>query len=98
MRSTVATDVPPNFMTRRGMDQDLADRRASRGGKARIHDGEGPGCQRGPKSTPTSRSSRMAEDASTIDPAEVARFARVAETWWDPRGPMRALHKFNPVR
>jgi 2-polyprenyl-6-hydroxyphenyl methylase / 3-demethylubiquinone-9 3-methyltransferase len=40
----------------------------------------------------------MAEDASTIDPAEVARFARVAETWWDPRGPMRALHKFNPVR
>ena len=25
----------------------------------------------------------MAEDASTIDPAEVARFARVAETWWD---------------
>ena len=40
----------------------------------------------------------MAEDASTIDPAEVARFERVAETWWDPRGPMRALHKFNPVR
>ena len=25
----------------------------------------------------------MAEDASTIDPAEVARFERVAETWWD---------------
>jgi 2-polyprenyl-6-hydroxyphenyl methylase/3-demethylubiquinone-9 3-methyltransferase len=40
----------------------------------------------------------MAEDASTIDPAEVARFERVAETWWDSRGPMRALHKFNPVR
>ena len=40
----------------------------------------------------------MAEDASTIDPAEVARFARVAETWWDRGGPMRALHKFNPVR
>jgi 2-polyprenyl-6-hydroxyphenyl methylase / 3-demethylubiquinone-9 3-methyltransferase len=40
----------------------------------------------------------MTEDASTIDPNEVARFERVAETWWDPRGPMRALHKFNPVR
>jgi 2-polyprenyl-6-hydroxyphenyl methylase/3-demethylubiquinone-9 3-methyltransferase len=40
----------------------------------------------------------MPEDASTIDPAEVARFERVAQTWWDPKGPMRALHKFNPVR
>ena len=40
----------------------------------------------------------MTGDASTIDPAEVARFERIAETWWDPSGPMRALHKFNPVR
>ena len=31
-------------------------------------------------------------------PAEVARFERIAETWWDPKGPMRVLHKFNPVR
>jgi 2-polyprenyl-6-hydroxyphenyl methylase / 3-demethylubiquinone-9 3-methyltransferase len=36
--------------------------------------------------------------SSTIDPAEVARFERIAETWWDPKGPMRVLHKFNPVR
>ncbi len=35
---------------------------------------------------------------STIDPAEVARFERIAETWWDPRGPMKVLHRFNPVR
>ncbi len=34
----------------------------------------------------------------TIDRDEVARFARVADQWWDPRGPMAALHKFNPVR
>src|ERR687893_534750 len=34
----------------------------------------------------------------TIDPAEVARFERIAETWWDPKGPMGTLHKFNPVR
>ena len=36
--------------------------------------------------------------ASTIDQDEVARFSRVAPQWWDPRGPMAALHKFNPVR
>jgi 2-polyprenyl-6-hydroxyphenyl methylase/3-demethylubiquinone-9 3-methyltransferase len=35
---------------------------------------------------------------STIDPAEVARFDAIAKTWWDPKGPMAVLHKFNPVR
>ncbi|HEU6440742.1 MAG TPA: bifunctional 2-polyprenyl-6-hydroxyphenol methylase/3-demethylubiquinol 3-O-methyltransferase UbiG, partial [Microvirga sp.] len=41
----------------------------------------------------------MADGASTtIDPAEVARFERIAATWWDPNGPMKVLHKFNPVR
>ena len=34
----------------------------------------------------------------TIDQEEVARFSRVAGQWWDPHGPMAALHKFNPVR
>lgn len=33
-----------------------------------------------------------------VDPDEVARFERIARTWWDPTGPMRTLHKFNPVR
>jgi len=36
--------------------------------------------------------------AETVDQAEVARFSRLAAEWWDPRGPMAALHKFNPVR
>ena len=36
--------------------------------------------------------------AGTVDAAEVARFDRVAETWWDTAGPMRVLHRFNPVR
>lgn len=36
--------------------------------------------------------------SSTVDPDEVARFDRLAETWWDERGPMRPLHRFNPVR
>jgi len=35
---------------------------------------------------------------STVDESEVARFARHAADWWDSRGPMAALHKFNPVR
>ncbi len=34
----------------------------------------------------------------SIDRAEVARFDALAATWWDPRGPMRVLHRFNPVR
>jgi len=35
---------------------------------------------------------------SSVDAAEVERFSRLASDWWDPRGPMAALHKFNPVR
>jgi len=34
----------------------------------------------------------------TVDQEEVARFSRLAGEWWDPQGPMAALHKFNPVR
>ncbi len=36
--------------------------------------------------------------ASTVDEAELARFASWADQWWDPRGKMAVLHKFNPVR
>jgi 2-polyprenyl-6-hydroxyphenyl methylase/3-demethylubiquinone-9 3-methyltransferase len=35
---------------------------------------------------------------SSIDPDEIARFDRLASTWWDERGPMRALHAMNPAR
>ena len=38
------------------------------------------------------------ERVSSIDEAEVERFGRLGADWWDPRGPMAALHKFNPVR
>jgi 2-polyprenyl-6-hydroxyphenyl methylase / 3-demethylubiquinone-9 3-methyltransferase len=34
----------------------------------------------------------------TVVPEEVARFDRLGAEWWDPDGPMRALHRFNPVR
>jgi 2-polyprenyl-6-hydroxyphenyl methylase/3-demethylubiquinone-9 3-methyltransferase len=36
--------------------------------------------------------------ASTVDADEVARFSALAAEWWDPRGKMAPLHKFNPVR
>jgi len=39
-----------------------------------------------------------AQRQSTVDAAEVERFSRLAGDWWNPRGPMAALHKFNPVR
>lgn len=36
--------------------------------------------------------------ASTVDPAEVARFSAIAAEWWDPAGKFRPLHRLNPVR
>jgi 2-polyprenyl-6-hydroxyphenyl methylase/3-demethylubiquinone-9 3-methyltransferase len=35
---------------------------------------------------------------TTVDPEDVARFNQLSAQWWDPDGPMQALHKFNPVR
>ncbi len=35
---------------------------------------------------------------TTIDRAEVEQFSKLAAQWWDERGPMAMLHKFNPVR
>ncbi len=40
----------------------------------------------------------MKHSAPSIDHAEVERFSRYAAMWWDTRGPMASLHKFNPVR
>jgi 2-polyprenyl-6-hydroxyphenyl methylase / 3-demethylubiquinone-9 3-methyltransferase len=37
-------------------------------------------------------------NGSTVDQAEVARFSALAAEWWNPRGKMGVLHKFNPVR
>lgn len=36
--------------------------------------------------------------AASIDDAEVAKFAAMADAWWDPQGKFRPLHRFNPVR
>lgn len=34
----------------------------------------------------------------TADPEDVARFAAIAEEWWDPTGKFRPLHQLAPVR
>jgi 2-polyprenyl-6-hydroxyphenyl methylase/3-demethylubiquinone-9 3-methyltransferase len=41
---------------------------------------------------------RASAPSATADRAEVDRFDRLARDWWDPNGPMRALHRINPLR
>jgi 2-polyprenyl-6-hydroxyphenyl methylase / 3-demethylubiquinone-9 3-methyltransferase len=36
--------------------------------------------------------------AASVDPEEVARYQRLAETWWDEEGPFWPLHVLNRVR
>jgi 2-polyprenyl-6-hydroxyphenyl methylase / 3-demethylubiquinone-9 3-methyltransferase len=36
--------------------------------------------------------------SGTVDPAEVERFSRIADEWWDPAGKFAPLHRLNPVR
>ncbi len=38
------------------------------------------------------------EISASLDPDEIARFAALAESWWDADGKFRPLHKFNPTR
>jgi 2-polyprenyl-6-hydroxyphenyl methylase / 3-demethylubiquinone-9 3-methyltransferase len=39
-------------------------------------------------------------DASSrnADPKELAKFAALAQSWWDPAGPSKPLHDLNPLR
>lgn len=36
--------------------------------------------------------------SSTVDPAEIERFSRIAEEWWDPTGKFAPLHRLGPTR
>lgn len=36
--------------------------------------------------------------AGTVSAAEAAKFGAFADRWWDPDGPMRPLHRMNPLR
>jgi 2-polyprenyl-6-hydroxyphenyl methylase/3-demethylubiquinone-9 3-methyltransferase len=40
----------------------------------------------------------MSAPPTSIDPAEVERFSKIAAEWWDPKGKFAPLHKFNPTR
>lgn len=35
---------------------------------------------------------------SSVDPAEIERFARIADEWWDANGKFAPLHRLNPAR
>ena len=35
---------------------------------------------------------------TTADKREIDNFTPMADHWWDPEGPMAALHAFTPVR
>ena len=50
------------------------------------------------RSAATGKDRAASTGTTTIDPAEIARFAAMADDWWDPNGKFRPLHKFNPVR
>ena len=40
----------------------------------------------------------MQSSTGNADPAELAKFAALAQSWWDPKGPSKPLHDLNPVR
>lgn len=40
----------------------------------------------------------MQESARNADPAELAKFTALAQSWWDPKGPSKPLHDLNPLR
>ena len=35
---------------------------------------------------------------TNVSQAEISKFGALANRWWDPRGPQRALHEINPAR
>ncbi|HEY2633277.1 MAG TPA: bifunctional 2-polyprenyl-6-hydroxyphenol methylase/3-demethylubiquinol 3-O-methyltransferase UbiG [Steroidobacteraceae bacterium] len=40
----------------------------------------------------------MRESTRNVDPAELAKFSALAQSWWDPKGPSKPLHDLNPLR
>lgn len=48
--------------------------------------------------TPARGSQNRPSQPSSVDPQEVAKFAAMAEAWWDPNGKFRPLHQLNPLR
>jgi len=40
----------------------------------------------------------MAASAQNVDPAELAKFEKLAARWWDPESEFKPLHEINPLR
>ncbi len=40
----------------------------------------------------------MNSPAHNADPAEIAKFSALAQSWWDPNGASKLLHELNPLR
>jgi 2-polyprenyl-6-hydroxyphenyl methylase/3-demethylubiquinone-9 3-methyltransferase len=40
----------------------------------------------------------MNASSGNADPAELAKFSALAQSWWDPKGPSKPLHDLNPLR
>jgi 2-polyprenyl-6-hydroxyphenyl methylase/3-demethylubiquinone-9 3-methyltransferase len=52
------------------------------------------------QSAPRGAARQASGDAqgASVDPAEIEKFAALAEAWWDPSGEFRPLHRLNPTR
>ncbi|MEX0300216.1 MAG: bifunctional 2-polyprenyl-6-hydroxyphenol methylase/3-demethylubiquinol 3-O-methyltransferase UbiG [Kordiimonas sp.] len=48
--------------------------------------------------TEQNSNNKDAVDGLTVDENEVAFFAKIADSWWDPNGPFKPLHQLNPTR
>lgn len=40
----------------------------------------------------------MQQSTPNIDPQELAKFEKMAKTWWDPQGDFKPIHLLNPLR
>ncbi|MFA9387700.1 MAG: bifunctional 2-polyprenyl-6-hydroxyphenol methylase/3-demethylubiquinol 3-O-methyltransferase UbiG, partial [Methyloceanibacter sp.] len=40
----------------------------------------------------------LPKKSATIDRNEIARFAKLADDWWDAKGPFAPLHQIGPIR
>lgn len=49
-------------------------------------------------STMTKQKTARKTAGQTVNAEEISRFSALAAEWWNPHGPMRPLHKLNPVR
>lgn len=56
-------------------------------------EGENERCAKQPGTSPM-----KGEFDANIDQREREQFDQVADSWWDPEGPFKALHELNPVR